>query len=258
MTPRTAYTHKPCLRCKRTLPLSNFYHFRKGKGYDSRCKPCRAALHREQVFQEIDKRCKEQGLAYQLIPSAQRPSPKVCVNPGCIKQGTLQPPENFVKASLNSDGLAVCCRYCHIRPKTKHDREIIRAARYAAKRKICIAKRTEWGRKNPSKQRGHARRSAIRRYGVTPEWYDATLKSQSGRCAICGSTKPGGGGRFHIDHDHNCCPGTKRSCGKCVRGLLCAMCNSRLSFIENPEWMKRALNYLKNGAAVQFPEADRI
>ena len=37
--------------------------------------------------------------------------------------------------------------------------------------------------------------------------------------------------RLRVDHDHRCCPGIK-SCGKCVRGLLCYECNLFLGKIE--------------------------
>src|SRR5271165_5798167 len=36
---------------------------------------------------------------------------------------------------------------------------------------------------------------------------------------------------IHIDHNHKCCAG-KRSCGKCIRGLLCSRCNVLLGFVE--------------------------
>lgn len=38
-------------------------------------------------------------------------------------------------------------------------------------------------------------------------------------------------GPLHIDHDHSCCPGS-RSCGKCVRGVLCANHNLLLGKFE--------------------------
>jgi hypothetical protein len=28
-----------------------------------------------------------------------------------------------------------------------------------------------------------------------------------------------------VDHDHACCQKKNRSCGKCIRGLLCHTCN---------------------------------
>ena len=35
-----------------------------------------------------------------------------------------------------------------------------------------------------------------------------------------------------VDHDHSCCPESKKSCGKCVRGLACADCNFLLGWID--------------------------
>lgn len=32
---------------------------------------------------------------------------------------------------------------------------------------------------------------------------------------------------FAIDHDHRCCPG-ERSCGQCVRGIVCRACNNAM------------------------------
>lgn len=46
-----------------------------------------------------------------------------------------------------------------------------------------------------------------------------------------------------VDHDHDCCPG-KRSCGRCVRGLICARCNRTLSAYETTDFMYRANIYI--------------
>jgi hypothetical protein len=37
---------------------------------------------------------------------------------------------------------------------------------------------------------------------------------------------------LHVDHDHACCPSNK-SCGKCVRGIVCARCNHLIGKYEN-------------------------
>jgi hypothetical protein len=55
-------------------------------------------------------------------------------------------------------------------------------------------------------------------------------------CALC--TKRFYVGRsstrsaFAIDHDHSCCNG-QRSCGKCIRGVLCSSCNLSLGHVES-------------------------
>lgn len=84
----------------------------------------------------------------------------------------------------------------------------------------------------------------LRLYNLShPEWL-ALLAAQGGRCAICGTDEPGGVGQFHVDHDHACCPGDK-SCGKCIRGLLCHSCNVGIGCLgEGVERLMSAAAYL--------------
>jgi hypothetical protein len=91
-------------------------------------------------------------------------------------------------------------------------------------------------------------RYLLHSYGLTPSGFDAMLTAQGGGCAICSAPEPGGRGSFHVDHDHKCCPG-KKSCGKCVRGLLCDWCNRRvLPVLENDTLVDRATAYLERAA----------
>jgi hypothetical protein len=70
-------------------------------------------------------------------------------------------------------------------------------------------------------------------YHLQEDAWAALLIAQSGRCGACGrrfictsqNNKP------EVDHDHACCAGSK-SCGKCVRGLLCHPCNNALCMFE--------------------------
>lgn len=67
-------------------------------------------------------------------------------------------------------------------------------------------------------------------YSITVEQYDYMLKLQNGVCGICKNLEKSGI-RLAVDHDKRCCPG-KKSCGKCVRGLLCRACNIHLGYFE--------------------------
>lgn len=62
-----------------------------------------------------------------------------------------------------------------------------------------------------------------KRYGLAPGEYDAMLLMQGGRCAVC-AERPTEANPLCVDHDHKCCP-ERHSCGKCVRGLVCRLCN---------------------------------
>lgn len=83
-----------------------------------------------------------------------------------------------------------------------------------------------------------------RKYRITGEQYESLLETQGGVCAICGSP-PESNKMLAVDHDHNCCPGSK-SCGQCIRGLLCLRCNVSLgNFRDDLGLLRNAISYLE-------------
>lgn len=101
----------------------------------------------------------------------------------------------------------------------------------------------EWQGKNRRRYLDGANEARRKRlFGISKERYEALLAEQGGGCGICGGQS--GKQRFAIDHDHSCCP-TERTCGQCVRGLLCHMCNHGLGqFRDSPGLLHRAIAYL--------------
>ena len=84
----------------------------------------------------------------------------------------------------------------------------------------------------------------IKRYGITLDVYDKMVEERGGRCDICGQVPEK---RLHVDHDHKCCPG-RRSCGMCIRGLLCQRCNLAIGLLEDDiELFESAIAYIKGG-----------
>ena len=85
------------------------------------------------------------------------------------------------------------------------------------------------------------------KYGLTLAQYNAMVDEQDGACGSCFVRTE----KLHVDHDHACCPG-ERSCGKCVRGLLCHNCNARVvAMVENSRVLiERAIDYLDRSAVL--------
>lgn len=87
------------------------------------------------------------------------------------------------------------------------------------------------------------RRRRLKSYNLTLDGYDQLLAKQDGRCAVCREL-PRDGVDLTVDHDHRCCPPSK-SCGNCIRGLLCHGCNMRLGQLES-DLVGRSLDYILN------------
>lgn len=91
----------------------------------------------------------------------------------------------------------------------------------------------------PAKRRIASWKWHIRKtLGVTAEQYEEMYAAQGGKCAICGTTEPGGNRkRFCIDHCH--------STGS-IRGLLCVSCNSGLGYFkDDTDRLTSAVAYLE-------------
>ena len=114
----------------------------------------------------------------------------------CISCRATRPVAEFYSMPTTSDGLYPYCRVC------------------------C-------------RDRGQARTENNPGYSTVgrgySESYSKILAAQNGGCAICHRLP--GKRRLSVDHDHSCCSGAK-SCGGCVRGLLCNPCNLQVGRFE--------------------------
>ena len=145
------------------------------------------------------------------------PTSKRCTGCSENKMLTAFPPDK-----CRSDGRKSACRRCNT-DRTKQYYHHNKAVRLEACR---------WNQKRAL-------------YQMSKERYVALFDQQGGRCAICDDPISFTGKNTHIDHDHSCCPG-KRSCGQCIRGLLCAHCNRMLGQVkESVKTLLAAVEYLE-------------
>ena len=103
-----------------------------------------------------------------------------------------------------------------------------------AQRKFCNKECKE--REEYVRRRENHRSVWLKKYGLTPETFDAMLVAQGGGCAICGTLVVPVRGSFCVDHDH--------ATGR-VRGLLCVECNSGLGqFKDDRALLRASIDYL--------------
>lgn len=149
----------------------------------------------------------------------------------CSRCGIEQPLNNFAKNKARRDGVSTYCSPCQLE---------YQRLRYA---EPLVYKRRQMSREiYKERRKGSSRKWYLKsKYGLTEEQYALMFDKYNGSCWICG-IKPKYS--LHVDHDHNCCSGEK-SCGKCVRGLLCYSCNIILGHSkDNVEILKNSVKYI--------------
>ncbi|WP_030240715.1 MULTISPECIES: endonuclease domain-containing protein [unclassified Streptomyces] len=135
----------------------------------------------------------------------------------CTKCGGAKPLSSFSPDKRRSDGRRSVCKECE------------------------RARSSAYSKSNPEARRDTRLRHY---YGISLSDYTRLLSDQGNKCAVCGAPECATGKSFAVDHDHACCSGT-RSCGKCIRGLLCLPCNTALgNFRDSPDLLRAAIEYL--------------
>lgn len=94
-----------------------------------------------------------------------------------------------------------------------------------------------WQASNPEEfRRRNENYRRFRKYGLTPEAFEALVEEQNGLCKTC--DKELIGRELHIDHCHTT---------GAVRGLLCRGCNTALGHVKDSvETLERLIVYIKN------------
>ena len=145
-------------------------------------------------------------------------------NKRCTKCGIVKPVIEFGKEKRYSSGYRSWCKQCICTYNHGWNKRNPQSR---------VAATQKWKRNNPHKPISARLKKA---YGITLEEYEGLLAQQGNRCAICSADKPGGIGRFHVDHDHV----TGR-----VRGMLCNNCNTAIGLMrENTTILRSAIEYL--------------
>jgi hypothetical protein len=130
----------------------------------------------------------------------------------------------------------LACSHCHESKSTDDfyvNRSRVRGFSYWCK--LCVQE--DYAEKHPTKPRPprtvtareydpiKGREYWLRHaYGMSLEDWQDMFDRQDGKCAICGTTEPGGKGTFHTDHDHDT---------GVVRGLLCQTCNQAIGLLKH-------------------------
>jgi hypothetical protein len=215
---------KVCDDCRETLPLERFVKKNNVKsGYGNLCKGCknerqaarRASLRPVSEFDAFEFRgemVKKCNLCLEFIPIA-----------GYREQDQ----------ALRSFKGTACMECNRARRRNLYDPVIGRVTRLG------------WKERDPVGYMESSNRRRLRtRFNLSVEEFEELLDKYSRtHCHLC-NREYGVRGPI-IDHDHACCPG-RRSCGKCVRGIICNRCNVSLGAIEdNKDTLNNMINYLE-------------
>lgn len=133
----------------------------------------------------------------------------------------------------------VCSRAC----RAKLPEEIAKAKERMQRPEVkerMLARRRVSTAPDPQIVRLYNLRGAMKKYGVTLEWFQSKLAEQGGRCILCGAEPTPGGikaaARLHVDHDHET---------GAVRDLLCTRCNQGLGYFrDDPDLLRKAAEYI--------------
>lgn len=145
-----------------------------------------------------------------------------------------------------------CTRCGLLKPLEEYRKRLSRPGGTGSQCRVCMREQDQsYRQQDPARQRKY---NLLYYHSITTDRFDEILRSQDGTCAICNVDTPSGRGNWHVDHDHSCCP-SNRSCGLCIRGLLCHHCNIAIGNLhDDPDLLLVAVAYLQSGPRQDNPD----
>lgn len=166
---------------------------------------------------------------------------------------------NALNANMKRKGLSFYgpnlikrCRDCGIFPNSVEQLEILFIKDKTIKngygslcKKCRNARQYQHNNKRRNYIKSRGRKNQILSYGISIEQYENFLQKQNNCCAICFNSFINEKKHPSIDHDHSCCS-DKKSCGNCVRGLICNRCNLMIGLAKDDTIiLQNAIKYLR-------------
>lgn len=226
-----------CNGCGEEKPLTKEFFYRRsdpnhGNGWLTPCKKCRNGNVR--VNAEHTAAGRERARIILLLTGTQQ-----CAE---CKQYKFANYDFFARADVNHTGLHSTCKECCKRAveQRKLDDPLwweeqqryhadYNSIWYLENKESRTAQINIYNQNNPTVVLNKQVRF---RHNITSVTLGRMTEEQGGVCGNPYCSSDNGLRRLCVDHDHSCCPG-KRSCGRCIRGLLCHPCNTTLGFLSD-------------------------
>lgn len=135
------------------------------------------------------------------------------------------------------DGVLECSLCLSMKPISEFSTSSANSTGFRSRCKVC--RNSSWRTAYAATEDARFKHWAVKLldcYSLSFERYLEMLEAQNGVCTICKQPETvvlkGQIKRLAVDHDHTCCSG-KKSCGECVRALLCTRCNMAVGFLES-------------------------
>ena len=222
---------KTCIRCGVKRSLENFSKHGDSGNYRNVCRECQNATNRKRYL-DIHGQHKRDAKK-----ELRESDPKICIR--CNKEKPLSAFNYHNRAKGQHRNLCVECQAAWAKNYNASPEGQKTSKEYVARNKARYDELKEFYKNDPKRKAArkvYHRKRQLAEYGLTLKDYERMLKSQDGKCAICGTTDTGKKDYFRIDHCHKT--------GK-VRGLLCHSCNVSLGlFKDSRELLQKAYNYL--------------
>lgn len=167
-------------------------------------------------------------------PAAAPEPPKTCGEPDCTNPVRRRPGARYCDTHARSIGYELRTGSRSRAPWV--DRECARCgSSFKIKQRLATPLTAAWSEFCPDCHRASPLSlDQLQTHHASPDLARSWLRlGDDLRCDICGRQleRRTSIGKAVIDHNHGCCAG-ERSCGACIRGVLCSRCNTMVGYVE--------------------------